>query len=345
MIRTWRRWAVLVAFLVAGCDAYPPSSSGAPPRHSAVPASGVLQSGHDTVRVYHGGAETFVEIVSLIDHAASSVDVEMYEFSRADVSAALRRAHTRGVPVAVIVDPSVDTSAAMAVSLRQAGVDALEYPVKSGMIDHVKLLIVDNSVAIVGGINWGDHSDANHDFDGEVRGPAVTNMAHIFATDLVKCGRHVTVPDVVPDATIIVAATLPGAAIKPLALAVIRGAVHTLDLQLYVLTESSVVDAIIAAHQRGVVVRVLLDPDQAPSDPSAARLRAAGVDVRLYNSSGEKLHAKLVVADSSTVLFGSANWSRGGFSRNHEVDIEIPNAPAIAAEFMKAVEADWASSA
>ena len=48
------------------------------------------------------------------------------------------------------------------------------------MIDHVKLLVVDATVAVVGGINWGAGSAANHDFDVEVRGPAVTNLARVF---------------------------------------------------------------------------------------------------------------------------------------------------------------------
>jgi cardiolipin synthase len=143
---------------------------------------------------------------------------------------------------------------------------------------------------------------------------------------------------------VIVASTLPDAGIHPLALELVDGARTTLDLELFVLTDAEVVRALEQARARGVRVRLLLDPDQRPSDASAAQLRAAGVEVRLYRGSGEKLHAKAAVADGRRVLFGSANWTAGGFERNHELDIELTSA-AVASTLLDAMRADWEQSA
>jgi phosphatidylserine/phosphatidylglycerophosphate/cardiolipin synthase-like enzyme len=44
------------------------------------------------------------------------------------------------------------------------------------------------------------------------------------------------------------------------------------------------------------------------------------------------------------VLFGSANWSGGGFARNHELDIELIAAPAVAG-MLAQMNLDWAASA
>src|SRR5207248_264896 len=129
------------------------------------------------------------------------------------------------------------------------------------------------------------------------------------------------------DAGIDVTTTLPGIEIRPLVMALIGDANSSLDLELYVLTDSRVVDALIAAHDRGVTGRLLLDPSERPSDGPAARLRQAGVAVRLYHGDGEKLHAKVAVADASDVIFGSANWTHGGFERNHELDVAVRHAP------------------
>ena len=118
----------------------------------------------------------------------------------------------------VIDDPSELSSLATAASLRTAGIDVVDYPVRKEMIDHVKLLVIDAQVAVVGGINWGVNSPANHDYDAEVRGPVVRNLDRVFDRDLVTCGRSAQVPDRVTDASIDVAATLPGAEIRPLAL-------------------------------------------------------------------------------------------------------------------------------
>ncbi len=344
------RWAafILATQLLVGCSATATSLSttgaswGRPTSNR--PPSAAIVTGSDTVTVFHGGSATFTALRQLIDLAQASVDVEMYEFGRHDMRDALIRAHERGVTVTVIVDPSVDVTAATETQLRAAGIDVIDYPVRSMMIDHVKLLVVDSTVAVVGGINWGQSSERNHDVDALVRGPAATNLQRAFDLDLVTCGLSHNVPDAARDPALLVAATLPGIDIRPLALQVIGGATQTLDLELYVVTDSGVVGAIIAAAHRGVQVRVLLDPGERPSDPSAAKLRAAGVDVLLYRGNGEKLHAKLVVADTRTVLFGSANWSKSGFTANHEIDVEITNSTALAEDFEAAIDADWTAS-
>jgi cardiolipin synthase A/B len=92
-------------------------------------------------------------------------------------------------------------------------------------------------------------------------------------------------------------------------------------------------------------VRVLLDASERPSDPSAASLRAHGVAVRLYASSGEKLHAKAAIADGAAVILGSANWTVSGFEHNHELDVAIPADSAVAAAFEQQFNSDWGASA
>ncbi|HWW09586.1 MAG TPA: phospholipase D-like domain-containing protein, partial [Candidatus Acidoferrales bacterium] len=62
-------------------------------------------------------------------------------------------------------------------------------------------------------------------------------------------------------------------------------------------------------------------------------------------SHGELLHAKAIVADEARVLFGSANWSGGGFARNHELDIEIVQSPAIALAMLAQMRLNWDASA
>ena len=301
--------------------------------------------GDDTVRVLGFGQATFTELRGLIEAARASVEVEVYEFGRRDLRDALLTAHRRGVAVTVIDDRSEHATAVTASVLRGAGVDVVDYPLRARMIDHVKLLVVDHRVAVVGGINWGSRSFANHDFDAEVRGPAVHNLERVFLRDLVTCGRALAVPDGVADPAVLVGATLPGSEILPMVLAVIGDARTSLDVAMYTLTNTAVVAAIEAAAAAGVRVRVLLDPSERPSDASAASLRAHGVPVALFRGGGELLHAKAAIADASTVVFGSANWTASGFGHNHELDIEVPDAPAVATAFETQFSADWTVSA
>jgi phosphatidylserine/phosphatidylglycerophosphate/cardiolipin synthase-like enzyme len=307
--------------------------------------SAAIAVGDDRLQVLPGGPATFRRIAAVITGAKHSVDIEMYEFGRSDLADALIAAHARGVAVTIIDDPTVDVTALTAARLRAAGVDVIDYPVRAQMIDHVKLLIADEEVAVIGGINWGTGSAGNHDFDALVQGPVVANLHRVFVRDLTTAGRQATVPPPQPDPGIIVASTLPADEIRPLALQLIETAQRRLDLELYVLTDTGIVHALERARARGVEIRLLLDPSQRPSDTAAAELRQAGVDVRIYRSRGEKLHAKAGVADGRRVLFGSCNWTRSGFLHNHELDLEILDSSAVAEAFETSVDADWAAAA
>ena len=336
--------ALLAAFLV-GCSPVAPLRPG--PTAPAAPLLGPappVRLGADDMTLLRSGPATFARLRLLLDSAQTAVHLEMYEFNHPQLVGAVLAAHGRGVRVTVIDDPSEVSSAATAARLRGAGLDVVDYPVRRLMIDHVKLLVVDSMVAVVGGINWGVRSPANHDYDALVRGPVVSNLDRVFLRDLVTSGRRVAIPDAVTDPSVTVAATLPGAEVRPLALQLINGATRTLDLELFVLTDTAIVQALQDAERRGVRIRVLLDPSQHPSDPSYRTLIASGVAVRWYRSRGELLHAKAIVADASAVLFGSANWSGGGFDRNHELDVELLDAPPVATAMQAQMQLDWAAS-
>lgn len=338
--------ALLPLFLAGLCGCAPDHPAAAPAALTPYPAAAgpAVAVGDDAVTVLPRGSVAFPVIRRLIETARQRVDVEIYEFGRVDLSGALVGAHRRGLEVNVIIDPTVTASEATAAHLRAAGIGVIAYPVRRQMIDHVKLIVVDGgAAAVVGGINWGSASEPNHDFDALLRGPAAANLERVFVRDLATTGRAVTVPAEAADAGVIVATTLPDAGIHPLAVELVDGARATLDLELFVLTDAAVVHSLVRAHARGVRVRLLLDPAQRPSDASAELLRGAGVEVRLYRGSGEKLHAKAAVADGHRILFGSANWTAGGFERNHELDIGLDSAPA-AATLLAAMRADWERS-
>ena len=296
------------------------------------------------MKVLPDSPSTFATLLADIDSARSVVDVEMYEFGRTDIRDALIRDHQRGIAVTVIDDPTVSVSARTRDQLRAAGVTVIDYPVRPKMIDHVKLLVVDQQLAVIGGINWGSQSAANHDFDVELHGPAVANLDAVFARDLATSGEPRNVPPSTSDHGIAVLSTLPGDEIRPVAVSLIDGAHKSIDLDLYVLTDAAIVNALEHAHARGVEIRLLLDPSQRPSDQPAADLSSAGIAVRLYRSSGELLHAKVMVTDSQNVLFGSANWSLGGFERNHEIDVAIPFNADVASAFLSQMNSDWIAS-
>jgi phosphatidylserine/phosphatidylglycerophosphate/cardiolipin synthase-like enzyme len=287
-------------------------------------------------------ADIFLLVSRLIGSARARVLVEMYELGRPDVVQALSGAEARGVHVRVIVDPTVKASRQSAVRLISFGVDARSYPVddKRHQIDHVKLLIVDGE-AVVGGMNWGRHSDRNHDFVLETRIDfEVFRLAAIFEQDWALSGSRPA-----PLAFLVgaVAQTSPGGEIRAMLESAVNHAVHRVLAEVYTLTDPEVIAELVDAQRRGALVRVILDPNQAYNLHAHVVLRAGAVEVRWYPvPRGTLLHAKIGLFDGELVL-GSANWTLSGLGVNHELDIETDDAAAVSA-YAARFETDWARS-
>jgi cardiolipin synthase A/B len=250
---------------------------------------------------------------------------------------------TRGVDVRVITDPTVVASRSSTEWLDRLGVPERVYPVDDGrhQIDHVKLLIADGE-AVVGGMNWGAHSDRNHDYVLETSVAAEVNrLVRIFEQDWGLAGGR---PAPLAAASSAVAQTAPGEEIRAMLETALAGARSRVLAEVYTFTDPEVIAMLASAHRRGVDVRVLLDPNQPYNRRGYAVLRAAGVSVRWYPiPRGALLHAKIGLFDGALVL-GSANWTLSGLGVNHELDIETEDPHAVAA-YGSRFNADWSRSA
>lgn len=281
----------------------------------------------------------FQLVGGLIGSAQVRVLVEMYELGREDVLLQLGAAVGRGVGVRVITDPTVAESRRSVAALDSLRVPQRVYPIDDvrHQIDHVKLLIVDE-VAAVGGMNWGKHSDHNHDYVLETRVAIdVDRLVRIFDQDWSLAGGHPS-----PLAAVVgeVAQTAPGAEIRSMLQKALVRAVRRVLAEVYTLTDPEVIAELVEAHRRGVTVRALLDPNQAYNMHGYSVLRAGGVEVRWYPvPRGTLLHAKIGLFDGELVL-GSANWTLSGLGVNHELDIETRDAVAVAA-YAARFAADW----
>jgi phosphatidylserine/phosphatidylglycerophosphate/cardiolipin synthase-like enzyme len=216
------------------------------------------------------------------------------------------------------------------------------YPVDDGrhQIDHVKLLIVDGEAA-VGGMNWGKHSDRNHDYVLETRVTAdVDRLARIFDQDWSLAGGR---PSPLRAVAGEVAQTAPGEEIRSMLEAALVHATRRALAEVYTLTDPELIAELIQAHRRGALVQVLLDPNQAYNLHGYAVLKSGGVAVRWYPiPRGALLHAKIGLFDGLLVL-GSANWTLSGLGVNHELDIETGD-PATVAAYAARFAADWVRS-
>jgi len=310
----------------------------ASPAYAAGAAPGVVV---EPVRLWQD-ARIFTLVTRLITTARSRVLVEMYELGRSDLVRELGAAVERGVSVRVITDPTVKASRASAARLDALGVPERVYPVDDGQhqIDHVKLLIADGE-AVVGGMNWGAHSDRNHDYVLETQVAAeVDRVTRIFEQDWSLAGGD---PAPLPRTTGEIAQTAPGDEIRLMLEAALNEARRRVLVEIYTLTDPEVIDELVVAHRRGALVRVVMDPNQAYNLHAYALLVSAGVEARWYPvPPGALLHAKIGLFDGVLVL-GSANWSRSGLGVNHELDVETKDPYAVAA-YGSRFDSDWSVS-
>lgn len=127
----------------------------------------------------------------------------------------------------------------------------------------------------------------------------------------------------------------------------IDSAKKSIDVQAFMLTTERIAEPLIAAHDRGVAVRVIFDGDQAGDEFSLdERLVEAGIPVWLDEPEDGKgkAHNKVVIVDGETVVTGSFNFTLTADQKNAENLIVIRGRPAIAAAYRKNFEARLAAS-
>ena len=103
-------------------------------------------------------------------------------------------------------------------------------------------------------------------------------------------------------------------------------AVSRVDAALYHLSSTSIADALIKAHRRGVQVRVVTETDN--MDESAiAQLQEAGIPVADDGASDSYMHHKFIVIDEQYVWTGSYNTTYNGAHRNKNNVIFLDSIP------------------
>lgn len=117
--------------------------------------------------------------------------------------------------------------------------------------------------------------------------------------------------------------TAPGAApgeeqvtdLETTLLALIDSATGRIDLAAYTLERPSVVEALLAAVDRGVELRVVTDGDEL-GDPGIVALLEAGVPVVARRAGDRIMHHKFLVVDGQAVWTGSTNLTSSDMLKN-----------------------------
>lgn len=130
---------------------------------------------------------------------------------------------------------------------------------------------------------------------------------------------------------------------EPVLLGLVGSARESVDVLLYQFSYTPLQDALVDASNRGVLVRVVLDPQVESNLFTAEKLALSGVSVRWASREFASTHAKVLVVDGDTVFVGSTNWSRHAMKLNREAAVVVSSV-AVAQRFLSVFESDWGSA-
>ena len=122
----------------------------------------------------------------------------------------------------------------------------------------------------------------------------------------------------------------------------IRESKQQIDVAVYQITSTELAEALVAAKNRSLTVRVLTDQDKAASGSPAMRiLREKGVAIRSLGVSEQSLmHNKFAVFDDRLVATGSYNWTNSAERANYE-NLVFLDDPDLVARFRREFQRLW----
>lgn len=331
----------------------------------------------NAVAALHNGDEIFPAMLAAIDSARRTITFETYVYWNGEVgdrfADALAAKAREGVRVHVLVDwaGAMKMERATLDRMAEAGVEVEQYrPLAWYRLDrmnnrtHRKLLVVDGRVGFTGGVGiadvWaGDAQDPDHwrDMHFRIEGPVVAQMQAAFLDNWIQTtGAVLNGPDYFPplDSVGTVAAhTFTSSSeggsdsMRLMYLMAITSAERTVDLaSAYFVPDDIMVEALVAARERGVRVRVLvpgphLDSElvRVSSKQVWGDLLRAGVEISVYQPT--MLHTKMLVVDARMVSVGSTNFDVRSFELNDEASLNLYDT-AFAEAMTATFERDWA---
>ena len=114
----------------------------------------------------------------------------------------------------------------------------------------------------------------------------------------------------------------------------------SIDVCMLTIASRELSDALIVAHQAGVIVRVVTNDEQMMfSGTQVNRLRRAGIQVRI-DETAFLMHHKFVVVDGELLMSGSLNWTTQGLCGNQE-NVIITSEPNLVWPFLNQFEVLW----
>jgi cardiolipin synthase A/B len=213
--------------------------------------------------------------------------------------------------------------------------------------DHKKMVVIDDRVAYVGGINVSDHNFAWHDFMVRIEGPAVADLVADFTST--RAGATVALTERRTDGDYVLNQCAGRPTILDEVLRLADGARQRIVMESPYLCGDRIERALLDAARRGVKVALVT-----PAQPNhlhnrvwirklRRRLRHPNIELFGYAGTDGMTHAKLMIVDDRVATFGSLNFQEIESLTQKELNV-VSRDLALVTELRAVAEADIAAS-
>jgi cardiolipin synthase len=315
-----------------------------------VPPRSVTAGGSE-VTVYTYGEDLYRDMLGAIRQARSRVFFETFIWKGDAVGQAFKdalvEAADRGVEVYVVFDEFANLVVPRSFFRFPDTIHVRRHPlarwwpsVRNSGRDHRKLLVVDDSVAFLGGYNIGSlYATDWRDTHARLTGDIVWDAENAFIDfwNLFAGRRRPALPDVggrTWRSDIRIHRNIPRNVVYPIRGVYLdafdRAAHHIYLTHAYLIPDGDMLDALLRAAKRGVDVRIIVPAESNHiladwlSRGFYSQLLRGGVRLFLYQ--GAMVHAKTATIDGQWSTIGTANLDRLSLSGNYEINMEVLNA-------------------
>ncbi|AKU99963.1 phospholipase D [Labilithrix luteola] len=307
-----------------------------------VDAPPVPRSSNVTIQVQP--SDSAAAIISAIQGAKKSVHMTMYLLTNTTVQDALIALHKAGKDVKVVLNknfpPNGGDNTTSFNKLKAAGVDVVYAP-GAYTFTHEKAVIIDGAKVLIMTMNLtGTSARDNREFIATDSDPQdVADAETIFNADYTSTtvslnGKLVVSPSEAQPVD-------PRGRLT----ALIASAKKTLDVEIQSLSDSALTDAIIAAQDAGVKVRIVTtapgDNEETPAElQMLTKMKAKSIPI--VGLSKPYIHAKAIVVDGALAFVGSQNFTPTALFQNRELGV-VTDATTEVAKVQTVIAQDFAA--
>jgi hypothetical protein len=268
-------------------------------------------------------------IYNIITSAKKTIDMTMYELTDTQAEQLLAQAAAAGVTVRVILDQNLEKSNNQAAYtyLSQNRVQ-VHWANPTYAATHQKTITADDSTTAIMTLNLtSQYYSTSRDFAVIENDPNdISAIEQVFNADFQN--QAVTPPD---GAGLVWSPANSQTALLNL----INSARESLLIENEEMSDTNIVNALVSAASRGVLVQIAMTNDDREYASEFDRLAAAGAEIATYAETASLyIHAKVILADygnpDAQVFVGSENFSNASLTENRELGLIISNAAIMA---------------